>query len=60
VVQIAEVNPASAVESISYADFDDLRKRTSAFETLITTQDEGVAMDTHTGAPPRIDPRPDC
>src|SRR5215471_17133206 len=54
VVQIASVNPASAVDPISYADFADLRKRTSTFETLATTQDEGVAMDTHTGAPPRM------
>ena len=54
VVQIASVNPASAVDPISYADFADMRKRTSTFETLATTQDEGVAMDTHTGAPPRM------
>jgi hypothetical protein len=54
VVQIASVNPTSAVDSVSYGDFDDLRKRATAFETLATTQDEVVAMDTHTGAPPRM------
>src|SRR5579884_2092188 len=54
VVQIASVNPASAIDPVSYADFADLRKRTSTFETLATTQDEGVAMDTHAGASPRM------
>jgi predicted permease len=54
VVQIASANPASAVDPISYADFDELRQRTSTFEILTTVQDEAATVDTHTGSQPRM------
>ena len=54
VVQLASANPASAVDPISYPDFDDLRQRTSTFEILTTTQDEAATVDTHSGSQPRM------
>ena len=54
VVQLASVNPASAVDPISYADFDDLRRRTSTFEILTTVQDEAATVDSHSGSQPRM------
>jgi predicted permease len=54
VVQIASANPASSVDPVSYADFDDLRQKTNAFEILTTTQDEAATLDTHSGSQPRM------
>src|SRR5262249_19572439 len=42
VVELASANPASAVDPISYADFDDLRQRSTMFEILTTAQDEAA------------------
>jgi predicted permease len=54
VVQITSVNPASAIDPSSYPDFDDLRKRATAFEAVTTARAEGAAIETHNGAPSRI------
>src|SRR5215471_11635766 len=50
VLRVTSVNPASAVDEISYPDFEDLRKRASVFETLATTRDDAAAIQTHTGS----------
>jgi hypothetical protein len=54
IVQITSVSQSSAAGEISHPDFDDLRKRATAFETLTIARFQGAAVDTHNGAPPRI------
>ena len=44
-VQVASANPASAVDPTSYADFDDLGRRTSAFEILTTAHHEAATVE---------------
>src|ERR1051326_4552947 len=54
ILRVTSVTQASALGNISYPDFDDLRKRATAFETLSSSQNIGFALDTHNGSQSRI------
>ncbi len=54
IVRITSVTKSSVVGDVSYADFDDLRKRATVFEALTSAQNRGTAIDTHSGGQSRI------
>src|SRR5262245_19545749 len=47
VVRITSVTQSSALEGISYPDFDDLRKPATAFEALTTARIQASALETN-------------
>src|SRR5262249_18801639 len=54
IVRITSGTQSDALGLTSYPDFDDLWKRTTAFEGLTTTQELGAAIDSHGRAGSRI------
>src|SRR5690349_9309023 len=54
IVRITSGAQSDALGLASYPDFADLRERTTAFETLTTTQELGAAIDTHGRAGSRV------
>src|SRR5262249_25682828 len=54
VVRITSTNPANLLDQVSYPDFDDLRKRTTVFDAVATTQEDGFTMEANTGGEPKL------